>query len=140
MADTNEQLLDDIGSQEFTHYVDQEFWKLLKTSEFLVYVRLFAPDDKTYVMQLDCSSYGDEPILGQFVDEVTKQCVTTAWPRGNSNFEKWIKPDHMFICWDQDRAGITHHADWRALQAWKKKPNQIVAYLDFMTRLLRMPR
>lgn len=139
MAETDPQLLADIASEEFTHYVTQGFWEWLETSGSLLYVRLFAADDRTYVMQLDCSSYGTEPIWGRFVEEGTYRCVPTAWPRGNATFEQWVKHEQMFICWDQDRGGLTHHTDWRALQAWKKKPNQIVAYLVFMISLLHTP-
>jgi hypothetical protein len=93
-----------------------------------------------YLLELDCSGYGDEPIAGRFVND-QHECVGSAWPRGNGTFVQWVKPDppNLFVCWTEDRLGITHHQEWRALQAWKRHPNQIYGYLDFIRKLLHVP-
>jgi hypothetical protein len=135
-------LIRDINSEEFQHGVSQGFWEFQERSDWLLYVILRAPDDCEYLARLDCSSYGDEPILGQFVDLKTRQCIASAWPKGDSVFAQWVKfePGNLFLCWDQDRAGIKHHPDWRERRAWTKKRNQLVAYLNFLRELLHLPR
>jgi hypothetical protein len=136
----DDQLALDLTSDRFEHGVRQQFWKLVERVGSKVYMRMFAPDERSYVLELDCADYGAEPIRGRFVDEKTRQCVTEAWPRGNATFEGWVKyaPGNFFICWQQDRGGLQHHPDWRPLQAWKK-PNQVVNYLDFVCKLLHRP-
>lgn len=138
---TIDELIKDIESEEFLHGVSQGFWKFQERSDWVLYVILYAPDDCEYLARLECSSYRDEPILGQFVDPTTKQCVASAWPKGDSVFAQWVKfdPSNLFFCWDQDRAGIKHHPDWREKKAWNKKKNQIVVYLNFLRELLYLP-
>jgi hypothetical protein len=131
----------DLESAGFRHGVEQGFWQFVGRSGPLLCVRLFAPDDRSFLLELECSSYGAEPLRGRFVDEQTRMCVATAWPRGNPTFQQWVKldPGNLFICWDQDRVGIQHHADWRGREAWKKSGNPLVAYLEFMRHLLHNP-
>ena len=133
-------LISDLKSAEFQHGVSQRFWELLERVDWLVYVHLYAPDDRSYTVELDCSKYGDEPIRARFIDAKTRECRVEAWPRGNGKFAGWIKFEgtELFVCWDQDRAGIQHHGEWRQKEAWKKKGNQLVAYLDFLRRLLHV--
>jgi hypothetical protein len=137
MADSAK-LLAHLQSEEFEHGVRQRFWALQEVCGSTVYVWLFAPDDRSYLIELDCFGYGDAPIRGRFVDSATRQCVSSAWPQGNATFEQWIKFSRdFFICWDQDQAGIEHHSDWKARKAWEK-PNQLVSYLDFLRQLLHV--
>jgi len=136
-----QRLTADLESIAFLHGVEQGFWELVTHEEFLVRVRLNAPDTRSYLVQLDCREYGDEPIAGQFVD-ADGHCVQLAWPPGNGTFQQWIKNQnpHLFICWDQDRTGIEkHHPEWKVRKAWTKNKNQLVAYLDFLRRLLHLP-
>lgn len=138
-------LTDDLSSTEFQHGVRQQFWELLKQDldTETVYVRLRAPDDRSYVIAFLCNHYGEQAIDGRFVDSETLQCVASAWPQGDAAFEQWIKfkdaPGHLFICWDQDRSGIGHHQEWALRKAWKRSKNQLVAYLDFLRQLLWIP-
>src|SRR5262249_37085038 len=100
-----------------------------------------APDERSYMARLDCSQYWSEPIRCLFVDKETRAESGEAWPSGNGKFEGWIKfrrPPH-FVCWDQDRAGIEHHVEWKASKAWQRRANQIVAYLDFLRQMLYLP-
>ena len=140
MAPGIDHLAADLVSPEIHHGVEQGFWQIESQDGNRVYVRLFALDGAPYLMELDCSGYGDEPIAGRFVND-QHECVGSAWPRGNGIFVQWVKqdPPNLFICWTEDRLGITHHQDWRALQAWKRHPNQIYAYLDFIRKLLHVP-
>lgn len=133
-------LISDLESAEFQHGASQNFWDFLERVDWLVYVRLYASDDRSFTIELDCSNYCEDPIRGRFVDPVTRQCRAEFWPRGNGMFSGWIKFEgsELFICWDQDRAGIQHHGEWRRQEAWKKQKNQIVAYLDFLRRLLHV--
>ena len=141
MAAENDRLGKDLCSAEFSAYVEQGFWKLVERDKDVVYVLLCAPDERTFLVRLDCSQYWDEPICGVFVDPVDRQLKSEAWPDGDTNFEQWIKfkGSPWFICWDQDREGLRHHADWRTRKSWQKKTNQIVAYLDFLRQMLNVP-
>jgi len=141
MAAEIDKLGADLISAEFTHGVDQQFWKLIERIGDIVYIRLFAPDDRSYLARFTCTKYGAEPIDCKFVDSETRQCIEAAWPRGNDIFERWIKfkHPHLFICWEQDAGGLTHHPEWRERKAWMKATNQIVAYLNFLRELLHLP-
>jgi len=142
MADNGSKLESDLASHEFRHGVEQHFWELVEKSGLVVYIRLFASDDRSYLGRFTCVSYGDEPIDCKFVDDENRECVASAWPRGDTRFEQWIKfkPEHLFICWDQDATAINnHHQDWRQRKAWTKSTNQIVAYLNFLRKLLHLP-
>jgi|ERR1700722_2752770 len=140
MASAIELLTSHLGSAEIQHGVQQEFWRLEEQVEMRVYVRMTACDGATYLLELECTGYGDEPIAGRFVSE-KHECVSSAWPRGDGAFSQWVKFDapHLFICWPEDRLGIGHHGDWRGLQAWKRHSNQIYGYLDFVRKLLNVP-
>jgi hypothetical protein len=138
MADL-QRLIDDLSSAEFQRGIEQEFWELVDRQEWKVYVRLVAADGRVYVVELDCAGYRDEPIHGRFVDPATRQCVASAWPQGSGAFTGWVKfTGELFICWDQDREGIQRHPDWRQRRMWTQKPNQVVAYLDFLRQLLHV--
>ncbi|MBZ5631465.1 MAG: hypothetical protein LAO06_21635 [Acidobacteriia bacterium] len=128
-------------SAEFKHGVAHLFWELVERAGAVVWVRMFAPDGRTYLVRLSCEKYGEEPIDGKFVDESTRACVESAWPTGNAVFEQWIKfkAGNLFICWDQDAGGIGHHQDWRPRRAWQKNEIQIVAYLNFLREMLHLP-
>ncbi|MBI3477352.1 MAG: hypothetical protein HY010_16590 [Acidobacteria bacterium] len=141
MAANTDKLESDLASPEFCHGVDQLFWELVDASGIIVYIRLFAPDDRSYLARFTCESYAEEPIDCKFVDSVTRQCVETAWPQGNATFEQWIKfkDPHLFVCWEQDAGGIKQHPDWRDRKAWMKTRNPIVAYLNFLRELLNLP-
>lgn len=117
-----ELLISDLESSETKHAIEQGFWEIVFRKGLFVYVCMFAPDDRSYVIELDCNEYGNEPIAGRFVDKETFLSVESAWPRGNNTFAQWIKWEkaHLFICWDQDRLGIKHHPDWKQREAWKK--------------------
>jgi hypothetical protein len=138
MAEPGDRLGADLESGEFQHGVFQRFWELVDRAEDVLYVRLYAPDDRTYLVELKCADYDREPIGGRFVDQTTRQCQESAWPRGDGVFSQWVKftAGTLFICWDQDRYGIDRHPEWRARGAWTRKPNQLVAYLDFLRGLL----
>jgi len=60
---------------------------------YLLYFELWALDGHSYVLQLQCDRFGDEPVRGRFVDPTNYACVTEAWPRGNSTFGGWFKWD-----------------------------------------------
>jgi hypothetical protein len=141
MANALEHLLADLGSEEFQFGVVQRFWELTERVDMVAYLRMFAPDDRVYLLRADCATYGDEPIRGQFVEPVSRQSVASEWPTGNPPFDQWVKfkPGELFICWDQDKEGIKRHSEWRNRAAWKRKGNQIVAYLDFIRQLLHLP-
>jgi hypothetical protein len=136
-----DRLDEDLTSPEFQHGVDQLFWELVDRSGSLVFVRLFAPDGRSYLVRFACEKYAEQPLDGRFVDEQTRVCIESAWPRGNAVFEQWIKfkSPHLFICWDQDAGGISHHENWRPLKAWLKTQNPIVAYLNFLREMLNLP-
>ena len=140
MAETLD-LTIDLESARFRHGVEQRFWEFVARSGSLVYLRLFAPDDRTFLLELECSGYGMEPMRGRFVTEDFHQCVAAAWPRGNATFQQWVKfdPNNLFVCWEQDRVGIEHHTAWKGREAWKKSGNPLTAYLDFMRQLLHNP-
>lgn len=131
-------LQNDIKCKEFTHGIEQGFWALLECTQDTVYVQFNARDGQPYVMRLDCDRYGHQAIGGRFVDPSTRQCITSAWPAGTSVFGGWVKwdPQHLFICWPGDRYGLRHHPDWTSLQVWRRPPNPMVIYANFIRRLL----
>lgn len=130
----------DLASPEFLEGVEQEFWSLPERTGDLVYITLFAPDGRSFMARFDCSSYWTEPIECLFVDPRSRMVDSRFWPDGDQTYEGWIKfrSDPGFICWDQDRGGIAHHPDWKALKAWQKESNPIVSYLTFLRRLLHL--
>lgn len=136
-----QRLLEDLAAPTFSHGVEQGFWELVEFSGWIAHVGLHAPDGRSYMAELTCTGYGDEPILGRFVDPTTRQCVASAWPTGNGTFNGWVKfsGNDLFICWDQDREGIQRHQEWKGRRAWTRNPNQIVGYLDFLRGLLHIP-
>ena len=134
---------DDLDSPEFLHGVNQRLWELKAREAQILFVWVLARGGRRYLLRLECTSYGTDAILGQFVDPETHRDQKGAWPMGTSAFEQWIKfnqPDgQRFICSDLDRQGLAHHGDWRARKAWERKPNQLVVYLRFISHLLRLP-
>lgn len=141
MESEPDRLARDIDSPEFLHGAEQGFWEFDTRDKNFVYVRLNAPDGRVFMARLDCASYWEEPICCEFVDPEDRTPKQSAWPNGNQHFEQWIKFRNAphFICWDQDRAGIARHPEWKAHKAWQKRPNQIVAYLDFLRQTLYLP-
>lgn len=139
--DSGTKLQVDLQSAEFQHGVQQQFWELIEIQGCFVFIKIFALDETSYILELDCSGYGNEPLRGRFVDPISKACVASAWPNGNNQFTGWVKfhPGELFICWDQDREGIARHSDWKTRKAWTKNPNQVWAYLDFIRKLLHYP-
>ena len=133
-----DQLQKDLESEEFRHGVEQRFWSLLDRSGDVLYVKFFPRAGDPYVMRLDCDEYGNRAIGGKFVDPATRTCISSAWPCGGPPFSGWIKwePSNLFICWPGDRYGIQHHPDWASQQVWKRPPNQLIGYLNFIQWLL----
>lgn len=136
----SEQLQEDLLSAEIAHGGVQQFWRFVDRADDLLFFELTAIDGAKYMIRLDCTGYGDEPIDGKFVEPSSRACVARAWPNGNSTFEQWVKfkDPHLFICWDQDRTGIARHPDWRPRKAWTKETNPLFHYLDFMRALLHL--
>lgn len=132
----------DIVSAAFQNGVNQNLWELVARVNNAVDVRIAAPDSTWYLLLLDCTNYWDQAILGQFIDPHTRQCNASAWPQGDGIFQQWIKctPGNLFICWDQDRIGISKHPDWAFHKSWQKKSNQLVSYLEFIHTRLWLPR
>ena len=141
MATDGDKLGGDLESTEFRHGVDQSFWGMAHRTDAAVYVRLFAPDDRSYLACFTCENYGEEPLDCKFVDTGTHECMEAAWPRGDAAFEQWIKFKHpnLFICWEQDAGGLKHHPEWRVRKAWMKSKNPIVTYLNFLRERLWLP-
>ena len=141
MAGEEERLGRDLASPEFAAHVEQGFWSFVERDKDTVYVLLHAPDGRKFLARLECDNYWNEPIRCTFVAPQDRQSEPKAWPDGNAYFERWIKfkGTPWFICWPQDRQGIEHHKEWTALKAWQKKPNQLVAYLDFLRQMLHVP-
>ena len=134
-------LAQDLASLEFRHGVERGFWRLIERVGFRVYIECFAWNDDTYVLELTCDRYREEPSLGKFVDPVTRARSSEAWPRGNAMFGGWFKwnPNELFICWPGDRDGLAHHPDWRARAHWQKTQNPLVQYLEFIRSCLTIP-
>lgn len=134
-------LNEDLESVAFRDGVEQAFWRLESRSGDVLYLTMIAPDGLEFLLEAVCDGYGQEPILGRFVDPKTRACRPDVWPQGDAPFENWIKfqPGHLFICWPQDRRGIGQHPEWRNTEAWKKNNNQLVAYLSFIRDMLHIP-
>ena len=132
---------EDLVSPELLHVIEQGFWNTPERNGNIVYVVLNAPDERTFLARLECSSYWDEPIECLFVDPKTRTVDLLSWPDGNATFEQWIKfkSNPPFICWDQDRRGIGYHQEWKLLKQWQKNSNQILSYLNFLRRMLNLP-
>lgn len=135
--DSGERLTRDLASPEFQAGAEQGFWELAGRKGDMVHVRLNAPDGRVFLARFDCTGYWNEPISCSFIPCGSPQ----VWPDGDVTFEGTIKfrSSPGFICWDQDRQGIYHHPEWRQSQAWQKKENQIVGYLDFLRTMLHVP-
>lgn len=133
----------DLESDAFAHGVDQGFWQLADYQHPSLYVWMIARDNRRFLLRCECSDYGEAALLGVFVDPKSRQCAADAWPQGDQTFAQWVKfsqPDgKRFICTDIDRGGLAHHPDWTGRNAWKKYSNQLVGYLEFLSRLLRRP-
>lgn len=143
-ADPGESATDALGealaSPTFQAGIEREFWRLRQRKGDRAYIECCAWDDEVYLLELACDRYGLEPSLGRFVDPQTLGCVSSAWPQGDATFSGWFKwePQNLFICWPGDRAGITHHPEWRAREHWKKTDNPLVQYLEFVRTCLNV--
>lgn len=117
-----------------------EFWRCRERDGHIVYFNVTAWDGDCYLLELSCDRFWDEPIRGRFADPDTKQCLSSAWPRGDQTFAGWFKwdPSNLFICWPADRGGIEHHTDWRILKYWQKDPNPLHQYLEFIRKCLNL--
>jgi hypothetical protein len=135
----------DLDSVAFKDGVEQGFWGTAYIEGDVVFVPLYAPDERTFLARLDCAGYGAQAIQCLFVDPNTKRCDLCFWPDGNQVFEGYVKFRYTagtpFVCWPQDRGAfdIGNHADWRGERQWAKEANQVVAYLNFLRRLLHVP-
>ncbi len=136
-------LASDLESPEFLHGVVNGLWALCEQHGDELLMTVTARDGVQWAIRLNCAGYWEDAILGRFVDRTTGLDTKDAWPRGSGAFEQWVKfnaaDNERFICSDIDRGGLTHHPDWRGRRAWQVKPNQLVSYLDFVSRLLRLP-
>ena len=132
---------EDLESPDFHHGVQQGFWKLVRRDNDVLYIELYAPDDRSYLARLTCDCYGTQPIDAKFVMPETLTVSEAAWPKGNNVFNGWMKfaGTDLFICWDQDRTGIARHPEWATRRAWTMSSNQLVTYLDFFRRMLHLP-
>lgn len=142
MADEVEDALAaDLRSPEFRSGVERGFWRLIDRVGMRIYIEVFAWTGDNYVLELTCDRYRDEPCLGRFVDPDTRQCVASAWPRGDGPFGGWFKwsPNELFVCWPGDRGALAYHPEWRAWQHWRKTPNPVVQYLEFVRPCLTIP-
>src|SRR5438876_8712362 len=109
MAEEAKDAIDnDLASPEVRDGEARDFWRFLERDGDVVYFEVFAWNGDEYCLRLTCDQYGKEPILGQFVDAKTRQCVAAAWPQGDAQFGNWFKwqQEHLFICWPGDRGGI----------------------------------
>jgi hypothetical protein len=133
-----DQLQKDLESPEFRLGVNRKFWRFVRRYGDRVYIACTAWDGDEFLLELHCDNYGVEPCRGLFVDSDTGQCVSGAWPQGDSIFGNWFKwqPGNFFICWPADRGGIGRHPEWRAQTYWKKTSNPLVHYLEFIRRCL----
>jgi hypothetical protein len=81
MVSDVDSLVADLLAPEIAHGIQQDFWRIEGQDGTRVYVRLFASDGMPYLLELECTGYGDEPIAGRFVND-KHECVDSAWPRG----------------------------------------------------------
>lgn len=139
---SQDRLAADLASAAFQNGITQKLWELIARSGNSLDVHIAAPDSGWYLLLLDCNNYWEQAIWGQFIDPKTRQCVASAWPVGDGTFQQWIKctPGNLFICWDQDRIGISKHSEWAHKKSWQKRQNQVVSYLDFIHTLLWLPK
>jgi hypothetical protein len=142
MAEVPEDALDaDLKSAEFHRGVERGFWRLMERVGVRLYIEVHAWSGDTYLLELTCDQYLEQPCLGKFVHPTTRACTEAAWPRGDGPFGGWFKwdPGNLFICWPGDRGGIGYHPEWRALQHWKRTANPLVQYLEFIRQCLMIP-
>ena len=135
-----DQLMAALQSLEIQRGQASGFWRYLDRTGDVLYFEVNAWDGDKYVLELTCDRFIDEPILGRFVDPVTRHCTSEAWPQGDAIFVGWFKwqPANFFICWPGDRGGIGHHPEWRGQQHWKKTSNPLHQYLEFIRQCLNI--
>ena len=135
-----DQLTSALQSAEVQRGQLSNFWRYVDRTKDILCFDVFAFNGDQYMLELTCDRYLDEPIHGRFVDPISRQCVSDAWPRGNPTFGGWFKweQSNLFICWPGDRGGITHHPEWRGQQYWKKTSNPLHQYLEFISRCLNL--
>lgn len=114
-------------------------WRFTRDGE-IVYVSLPARDKERYRILFLCGGYNTRAPDPVFVDDQGSKMTKTAWPRGDSYFDQYIKPPpHCFVCMPLSRTGIEKHPEWLqdpTSDVWDPKKHSLLNLVNFFSRLL----
>ena len=116
-------------------------WYVERDIENTDVVRLTLParDGELYILRCVCDGYPEEAPSVKFQDAQGVVSVASAWPAGNSEFHKVVKPPpDCFLCTDLTREGFGHHPAWRGRPgAWDGKTHTLMDIFNYVQRLLK---
>jgi hypothetical protein len=113
-------------------------WQLERNGD-LLYFSLSASDGERYRMRIDCDGYRSDAPDPVFVDSDGSKTTTSAWPKGDTNFESYVKPPpNCFICMPLARGGLQRHQEWRTqgVEVWDPARHSLMDLFNFFQRLL----
>ena len=114
-------------------------WQFQRDGD-VIYFSLAARDGERYRMRIDCDGYRSVAPDPVFVDSGGAKTTKPAWPKGNNDFDQYIKPPpNCFICMPLSRSGLQHHQEWRSqegVDVWNPAKHSLFDIFNFFQRLL----
>lgn len=117
-------------------------WKVSRDPDDVerVFLVLPARDGEVYRVLCLCDGYPQTPPSVSFVDEKDSKTTRSAWPRGNAEFDREVKPPpNCFLCMPLTREGLAHHQEWKtnpAADAWNPTRHSLMDIFNRVHRIL----
>jgi len=116
-------------------------WKATRDPEDpdRVVLDISARDGEHYRVLFLCDEYPRRSPSVAFVNNEGSKMDPRAWPRGDQEFLKEVKPPpNSFLCMPLTREGLAHHAEWArtAVGAWNPEVHTIMDLFNRVRRLL----
>lgn len=135
------QALDDFfASRDWPALQEIAGWRVERDAKDTERVVLTVParDGELYRILLLCDGYDGVAPSVAFINEHGSKSDARAWPRGDAEFFKEVKPPpSSFICMPLTREGLQHHTDWIKSEVGAWKPG-VHTLMDLFNRLKRL--
>jgi hypothetical protein len=133
---------------QFLHSFDHSLWEQVNgwsvvrdvENSDIVRLKLPARDGETYIIRCKCDGYPALAPSVKFVNAEGSENDKFAWPSGDAEFGKIVKPPpHCFLCMPLTREGLQHHQDWLQAQntnPWNADKHSLQDVFNFLKRIL----